>query len=162
MLWGRISLLPLPRQTASHYTAIAAYTKLDKLMKKKLVPLKCPINVNRRKTLVSSLSDSNPTPQTFIYPDGAAHVAFLTTAYYLADICSSVGWIPVFNLGSFTKVTESLPKNASLLSDFRALQPSITGSSVYAASIDWACQAVLSRQPGPLHWLLLPGTSPLL
>lgn len=40
--------MPLPRQTASHYTAIAAYTKLDKLMKKKLVPLKCPINVNRR------------------------------------------------------------------------------------------------------------------
>lgn len=86
--------------------------------------------------LASNLSDSIPTTQTFVYLDGAAHVTFLPVAHYLTHVCCSVGWVPVFNLGSVLKVAESLPKNASLRSDFRAVHPSIIKSSVSAISID--------------------------
>lgn len=89
--------------------------------------------------LVSNLSDSIPTTQTLVYLDGAAHVTFLTAAHYLSHICCSLGWIPVFNLDSLLKLKNICQKNASLQSDFRALHPSITRSSISAASIDWTC-----------------------
>lgn len=91
--------------------------------------------------LVSNLSDSIPTTQTLVYLDGAARVTFLTTAVISPTSAALLDGFLFSTSALSLKLQNRCQKKkyASLQSDFRALHPSITRSSISAASIDWTC-----------------------